>query len=422
MKRLKALQSIFMRSSGHNSPKGSSDLPESEFTPCVVAIAPDKFKGTLTADEVAGEVGRAVAEAFPDAIVHLYPMADGGEGTAAVIAEKMNLQPANCAGHNSLMQPITIEYYQDETVCAVDSAAIIGLPMLGDTPPDPWHSTSYGLGEFIAARMAEGKSRLYVGIGGTASIDGGAGMLQALGAVFRDVGGSAIGTHDNPVCAGDLWKIFSTDLTAAALHAVRDSVTGIADVNLPLIPSTIEEVSDMSHMSSLSFACQKGLPQQDLPQLYESLANYAAAIDTALLPTSRRTAFNGAGGGVGYALHRVLRCPCVAGAEFISGLYGIFDTTPPPDCLITGEGSFDAQSLQGKATGTLLSQCAARNIPAFVIAGRTSATTPAAAGITETSPFMSPGTPLNHESALTALRNSLPSLLQSIRHSRERED
>lgn len=178
----------------------------------------------------------------------------------------------------------------------------------------------------------------------------------------------------------------------------------------------------MSHMSSLSFACQKGLPSHDLPRLYESLANYAAAIDTALLPTSRRTAFNGAGGGVGYALHRVLRCPCVAGAEFISGLYGIFDTTPPPDCLITGEGSFDAQSLQGKVTGTLLSQCAARHIPAFIIAGRVSATTPAAAGITETSRFMSPGTPLNHESALTALRQALPSLLQSLRHSRKRED
>lgn len=422
MKKLKAFQSIFMKSSGAAFRKDTPLQSEPANAPCVVAIAPDKFKGTLTAREVAGEVGRAVAEAFPSAVVHLYPMADGGEGTAAVIAEKMHLQPATCAGHNSLMQPIKVEYYQDETVCAVDSAAIIGLPMLGDTPPDPWHSTSYGLGEFIAARMAEGKSRIYVGIGGTASIDGGVGMLQALGAVFRDVGGSAIGTRDNTVCAGDLWKIFSTDLTAAALHAVRDSVIGIADVNLPLIPSTIEEVADMSHMSSLSFACQKGLPSHDLPRLYESLANYAAAIDTALLPTSRRTAFNGAGGGVGYALHRVLRCPCVAGAEFISGLYGIFDTTPPPDCLITGEGSFDAQSLQGKVTGTLLSQCAARHIPAFIIAGRVSATTPAAAGITETSRFMSPGTPLNHESALTALRQALPSLLQSLRHSRKRED
>ncbi len=405
-----------MKSSGAAFRKDSPLQSEPANAPHVVAIAPDKFKGTLTAREVAGEVGRAVAEAFPSAVVHLYPMADGGEGTAAVIAEKMNLQPATCAGHNSLMQPIKVEYYQDETVCAVDSAAIIGLPMLGDTPPDPWHSTSYGLGEFIAACMAEGKSRIYVGIGGTASIDGGAGMLQALGAVFRDVSGSSTGTRDNPICAGDLWKIFSADLTAAALHAVRDSVTGIADVNLPLIPSTIEEVADMSHMSSLSFACQKGLPQQDLPQLYESLANYAAAIDTALLPTSRRTAFNGAGGGVGYALHRVLRCPCVAGAEFISGLYGIFDTTPPPDCLITGEGSFDAQSLQGKVTGTLLTQCAARHIPAFIIAGRASATTPAAAGITETTRFLSPGTPLNHDSALTSLRNSLPLLLQSLRH------
>ena len=416
MKKLKAFQSIFMKSSGAAFRKDSPLQSEPANAPHVVAIAPDKFKGTLTAREVAGEVGRAVAEAFPSAVVHLYPMADGGEGTAAVIAEKMNLQPATCAGHNSLMQPIKVEYYQDETVCAVDSAAIIGLPMLGDTPPDPWHSTSYGLGEFIAACMAEGKSRIYVGIGGTASIDGGAGMLQALGAVFRDVSGSSTGTRDNPICAGDLWKIFSADLTAAALHAVRDSVTGIADVNLPLIPSTIEEVADMSHMSSLSFACQKGLPQQDLPQLYESLANYAAAIDTALLPTSRRTAFNGAGGGVGYALHRVLRCPCVAGAEFISGLYGIFDTTPPPDCLITGEGSFAAQSLQGKVTGTLLTQCAARHIPAFIIAGRASATTPAAAGITETTRFLSPGTPLNHDSALTSLRNSLPLLLQSLRH------
>lgn len=419
MKRLKALQSIFMKSSDAASRQDApQQSAEPAFIPHVAAIAPDKFKGTLTAREVAEEVGRAVAEAFPSAVVHLYPMADGGEGTASVIAEKMHLQPTTCEEHNSQMRPVTIKYYQDGTVCAVDSAAIIGLPMLGDTTPAPWHSTSYGLGEFIAARMAEGKSQIYVGIGGTASIDGGAGMLQALGTVFRDVGGSTIGTRDNPVCARDLWKIFSADLTAAALHAVRDSVIGIADVNLPLIPSTIEEVSDMSHMSSLSFACQKGLPSHELPRLYESLANYAAAIDTALLPTSRRTAFNGAGGGVGYALHRVLRCPCMAGAEFISGLYGIFDTTPPPDCLITGEGSFDAQSLKGKVTGTLLSQCAGRHIPAFVIAGRASATTPAAAGITETSRFMSPSEPLNHESALTALRQALPSLLEAIRHTR----
>lgn len=387
----------------------------------LVIIAPDKFKGTLTAAEATEAMRCAVAGIIPDAHILECPMADGGEGTAEIIARHLGLTECTIAGHDPLMNESRIRFFADSETCAVDCASIVGLAMLGQTPLQPWQTTSFGVGEFLCAMLKRGIKRIFIGIGGTATIDGGAGLLQALGAKFYDVEGEPITA--TPIRAHHLSTVYSVDFSAIPRQLLKQHVIALADVDLPLIPSS------PNGMSSLSFAPQKGIHAHEIAGLHKALQNFSAAVDNALYRPADPPHFQGAGGGIGYALHRVLHCDCKAGAEFIASIYSLPDIIENASAarrfILTGEGAFDAQSLQGKATGAILQTANRYNATAIVIAGKTDmhpGDSPilSAARIISTAEYVPHGSEINHDTALTALkaalRHNLPKILHPMPH------
>lgn len=416
-----ALMQIFKRL--RSKPAAPSAPTASKQSP-VVVVAPDKFKGTLTASEVADCIASEVKRQFPAVLVRSCPMADGGEGTAAILASRLNLKRRSADGHDALMRPVEIEFYLSESgeICAVDSSAIVGLAKLSDTPLKPWESTSYGVGEFITLMLSQGVKKLYVGIGGTATIDGGLGLLQALGARFFDVEGEEISS--SPLRAGHLPAVFSANLSGINRRALKDAVVALADVDVPLVADSPDE------MSSLSFACQKGLATTELPALCAALRSYAAAIDAVLLPCATQPPFQGAGGGLGYVMSRVLRCECHPGAETILNLYGFMPPSstndndsdkaadPVPACIITGEGCFDRQSLQGKVVGTILTEAASRSIPVIIMAGCSKFSDADKTLLPPTTTLVTTAAPSKHlpspPEAITNLRSALPGMLRKL--------
>ena len=216
----------------------------------MIMVAPDKFKGTLTAGEVTALISDALVEAFPGAGILRCPMADGGEGTAEIIARNLGLSPATTTGHDAMMHDIEIGFFKNGDTCAVDAAAIVGLAMLAPLPLRPWEASTYGLGEFILEMLRQGFKRIIICIGGTATVDAGAGMLQALGARFLDVEGNQISVR--PITAANLSSIYSIDFSGIDRNPIKEAVTALADVDVPLLPSCEGE------MSALDFAPQKG--------------------------------------------------------------------------------------------------------------------------------------------------------------------
>lgn len=342
-----------------------------------VLVAPDKFKGTLAAADVCRIVAEELQRVNPTLQAVSMPMADGGEGTAPLLATLLHLTERHEEGRDPLMRPITYTYYSDEerTTCAVDSASLTGLTLLRSQGEeyDVWHTSSHPLGEFLARRLAEGFTRIYVGVGGTGTVDGGAGMLQALGARFFDEEGVEL---PSPIRACDLLRLRRADLSALPRSSAAGRVVMLSDVDVALLPQDGQEAlsspkekealssqDGQQALSSLSFAKQKGVTTPDLPRLAHSLRRF-----TELLGSHPELPFQGAGGGIGYALHAVLGAEAHAGGAYIMERFGLF-SSPPPSLLITGEGRFDSQSMSGKVVGTLMTRASELGVPVVVISG-----------------------------------------------------
>lgn len=335
-------------------------------TPLIV-VAPDKFKGTITSREACQIIGRAIKEIMPSARVRLCPMADGGEGTSEVVGRRLNLEKHSEYAADALGIPQPAEYYADAETAALDSSAVIGMWKIPADKRRPLLSSSYSLGELMAKLINDGIKKIYLGIGGTATTDCGAGMLQAFGARFFRVDGSEIGV---PVTAAELNDIFSADFSQVDHKRLRAIVTGLSDVDVPL-------------EGLLDFAPQKGVLPDEMAALRRGVLNFRSAVDEALGIPSREYHFQGAGGGIGYALGRVLGCGIRPGAESILGIYNIFgensqsgdnqekpvETPEKPELIITGEGCFDSQTTTGKAVWQIYRQARSHNVPVLALVG-----------------------------------------------------
>lgn len=359
----------------------------------LVVIAPDKFKGTLTATEVASEIAAACTRAT----VRVCPMCDGGDGTARILGALFGLPACTMRVPDALGEEHDVIYYNDGHQAVVDSASVIGLAALEGRELHPFQSTSYGLGMLVRHLLDSGTEHIYVGIGGTATVDCGAGFLQALGTRFADVEGDEIAA---PVRAADLDRIYAIDLSALDVRDIRRRITVLSDVAVPL-------------EDSLMFAAQKGVTSDEAERLRGALANFRGAVDETLLPSGTDDMHGGAGGGLGYALERVLRCDVADGARFMIDRYGIFDGTEP-SLVITGEGAIDAQTGTGKVVGALYSEARKRNIPVVAVVGRDrlEGTRPGLA-VLSSEQWLGPA-PLTHDTALAALRSALRDRLRPI--------
>jgi len=332
-----------------------------------IVIAPDKFKGTLGAAEVAAALAAGLLQVRPDLDVRACPVADGGEGTlVAALANgwrRLDVPVTGPLGH-PLNAPIGLGELDGESAALVEMALASGLGALptgdhGGPLRDALRSTSLGTGELIKAALDAGCATVVLGIGGSACTDGGAGLLTALGARFLDESGAPILPG-----GGGLSRLYSVHLDGLDPRIINTRFIVACDVDNPLTGP---------RGAAAVFSPQKGAGDEDvavldanLERLVRALARTlgAAAIEGAVRPGA------GAAGGVGYAAMTVLGAEPRPGIDVVLELVALADQLAGADLVITGEGSLDQQSLGGKTPIGVARTAAGHGVPAIAVCGQ----------------------------------------------------
>ena len=321
-------------------------------------FAPDSFKGSLSAMACCDLLEEAAARIFPGVETVSVPVADGGEGTVDALLRAM--------GGTRMKTRVTGPLFEEETAewgllpggktAVMEMAQASGLPYVPADQRDPRSTTSLGTGEMILAALRAGAREILIGIGGSATNDGGLGMLTALGAVFTDRDGKRV----KPV-GGELIRVAKADFSGLAPLIGKTKITVICDVNNPLLGP---------EGATFIYGPQKGAPPECLDALEAGMAHYARVVsavvghDIALFPGA------GAAGGLGAALGGVL------GAKLRPGIDAVLDAVNFEDklrgaCLaVTGEGRMDGQSVRfGKVPVGVARRCAKIGVPVAAIVG-----------------------------------------------------
>lgn len=325
-----------------------------------LVIAPDKFKGSLTAPEVAERVASGARRVDPTIEVVTVPVADGGEGTLdAVVAAGFSSRTALVAGPTRTQIEAEFAVRGEEAV--VEMARASGLDLLPEGRKDPLGATTLGTGQLIRAALDAGCRRIVLGIGGSASTDGGAGLLQGLGARFLDEAGGEL-----PPGGGALVRLASVDLSALDARLTDTEMVLASDVDNPLTgPTGAAEV----------FGPQKGATPADVATLEAGLTRLVDVLDAVgglPVPAAEAASRQGAGaaGGVGFAAI-ALGATRRPGVDVVLEETGLAEHLKSADAVITGEGSLDEQSLMGKTPVGVARAAAAAGVPVYAVCGRT---------------------------------------------------
>jgi glycerate kinase len=323
-----------------------------------VLICPDKFAGTLGAVQAAEAVAEGWRAARPDDETVTRPLSDGGPAFLEVLAAAVGGRRLPVPTVDPVGRPAAGEVLIDGDTGYLESAQACGLHLLAEAERDPKATTSYGLGVLVAAAVEAGVRRVVIGLGGSATNDAGAGMLAALGAAPLDGSGYALpygGAALRAVAGlGGAPRLRGVELTAAT--DVDSPLTGI-------------------HGASAVFGPQKGATRADVLLLDAALERFAGVLEKELAtcpPGLAGLPGAGAAGGLGAA---VLACGgrCESGIDLVRRLSGLDAALDAADLVITGEGSFDAQSLRGKVVAGVAGAARDRGLPCLVLAGRVSA-------------------------------------------------
>lgn len=328
-----------------------------------VVVAPDKFKGSLTAREVADRVAAGIAAVSPGVDVVRVPVADGGDGTVdAALAAGYERIPVRATGPTG--EPVDTAYAVRDGVAVVEMADVSGLRLL---PPDrlaPRTATSYGTGEVVRAALDRGCRSVVLGIGGSASTDGGAGMVEALGVRLLDAAGNPL-----PRGGGALADLDRVDLSGLHPAVARTRIVVACDVDNPLLGP---------HGAAAVYGPQKGASPDDVTALDAALKHWADVVDAVLAGPGganpaqaiRDRAGAGAAGGVGYAAMAVLGAELEPGIGLVLDLVRFADHLPGASLVVTGEGSLDEQTLHGKAPAGVAAAAAKAGVPVVTVSGR----------------------------------------------------
>ena len=319
-----------------------------------VVIAPDKFKGSLTAAQAARAMSQGVRRADPGLSTVECPVADGGDGTLDTVVaagfERVRVYAMGPTG-----QVVRTGYARSGKTAVVEMAEICGLQRLPGATPAPMTASSHGLGAVVAQALDHGCRDIIIGVGGSASTDGGAGFLAALGAVARDRHGLRLGPGGRHI--GDAAHL---DLTELHPEIGSATFTIAVDVDNPLSgPAGAARV----------YAPQKGANPLQVTELDRALRVWAGVVDRATGSDCRDAAGAGAAGGVGFAALAALRARMRPGIEVILDLIELDRHLRGARAALTGEGSLDQQSLRGKAAVGVSRRAGAHGIPMFAVAG-----------------------------------------------------
>lgn len=320
-----------------------------------VVVAPDKFKGSLTAAEVASAVAAGLLAHRPDVQVTRLPVADGGDGTvAAALGAGYARVDADAVGPTG--DPVRTAYARDGSRAVVELADVVGLARLPRGRTDPLGASTYGLGLVVKDAIDRGATEIVLGIGGSASTDGGAGMVTALGARLLDAAGQEL-----PLGGGAL-----VDLDRLDLAGLREQLAGVgvvvaSDVTNPLLGQA---------GAAAVFGPQKGADSHDIDRLEVGLGVWARLVADVTGTDLADRAGAGAAGGAGFAAMALLDAELRPGIELVLELVDFAGAVAGADLVITGEGSLDEQSLAGKAPFGVAQAASRAGVPVVAVAGR----------------------------------------------------
>lgn len=315
-----------------------------------ILIAPDKFKGSISALDVAHALERGLRGSGAE--IEIKPIADGGDGTADIfIAHGFEKVEVDVLG--PLGDKIPSYFAMRDKTAVVELAKTSGLALLSPVERDPMRATSYGTGQLIAKAIDAGCTQIFLAIGGSACTDGGAGMLQALSAQLHRGGARDIARG-----GGALASLVHVDLRQLEKRVAGVEFIVLTDVDNPLLGN---------NGAAAVFSPQKGATPAQVAELDSNLAHFAQFVD----PASANLPGAGAAGGVGYAAIAVLGAQQRSGIEFVSQYLGVTKAISNCDILITGEGRFDEQSAMGKGPFWLAEFAKSAGKQVFIICGTT---------------------------------------------------
>ncbi|MFF6773301.1 glycerate kinase [Streptomyces sp. NPDC012637] len=322
-----------------------------------VLVAADKFKGSLTAVQVAERVTAGLRRVVPELEVETLPVADGGDGTvAAAVAAGFERREVTVTG--PVGEPVTAAFALRGTTAVVEMAEASGLQLLPAGVFAPLTATTYGSGELLRAALDAGATSIVFGVGGSATTDGGAGMLAALGARFLDADGEPVGPG-----GGALAGLASADLS--------DVDPRFADVDLVLASDVDNPLTGPKGCAAV-YGPQKGASPQDVETLDAALAHYAQVLEKAIGPKAAELAASpgaGGAGGIGYGA-LLIGASFRPGIELMLDVLGFAPALERATLVITGEGSLDEQTLHGKAPAGVAAAARAAGKDVVAVCGR----------------------------------------------------
>lgn len=301
-----------------------------------VAVAIDSFKGSLTTFEAGEAAKKGILSVYTRAEVSICPIADGGEGTvdAIVTSRDGELIKVNVCGPLGERIDAFYGYISESRTAVIEMSAAAGITLISDDERNPLNTTTYGVGEMISDAIKRGCRNFIIGIGGSATNDGGIGMLTALGFRFLDSNGIEVALGGKGLAA-----ISSID-TSGAVDELKECHFSVAcDVKNPLCGS---------EGCSAVFGPQKGATEQMVKDMDNWLRNYASLTKTVIPNADESLPGSGAAGGMGFALTAYLGASLVSGIEVVMKQTGLEDKIKDADIVITGEGRLDGQSCMGK--------------------------------------------------------------------------
>ncbi|WP_116826893.1 glycerate kinase [Pseudomonas syringae] len=322
-----------------------------------IVIAPDSFKDSLSAQAVADAIASGVAEVWPHAELIKCPMADGGEGTIEALLAACNGELMSASVSGPLGAPVTAHWgwLAESRTAIIEMAMASGLQLLTLAQRDACVTSTEGTGQLISAALDAGARRVILAIGGSATNDGGSGMLTALGARFLDA-------DDQPLASGGLAlaELARIDLSGFDPRLSDVCVEIAADVDNPLCGP---------NGASSIFGPQKGASPEQVMALDAALGCFADQTAQVLGEDLRNSPGSGAAGGMGFAAKAYLKASFRAGVEVVADLTGLEQALIGADLVITGEGRFDAQTLRGKTPLGVARVAQRRQVPVIVLAG-----------------------------------------------------
>jgi glycerate kinase len=318
-----------------------------------VVLAPDKFKGTLTAADVADALGDGLRAACDGLALTVLPIADGGDGTlTAAIAH--GYRPVEITAADALGAPATAVIGIRENHAIVELASICGQQRLADQRPSPEHATTLGLGLAVRAALDHGCTRLTLGLGGSASTDGGAGLLCGLGVRLVDAAG-----NDVPPVPRALLDVATVDLSGLDPRLADVRLEVAVDVDAPLLgPGGAAAV----------FGPQKGASETTVQRLEQAMTHWATVLSTVGARPDPTHPGSGAAGGTAFGAVAI-GARIVDGAEAMLDLIGFDDAAAGAALVITGEGRLDRQTLMGKAPAVVARRARGLGIPVVAVVG-----------------------------------------------------